>query len=63
MPEIKMTDVYYVSTFSNDTKKIIKTVESSRSISDKQEIIPLLEKSLIDEHRVQEYKYIHLGLI
>lgn len=63
MPEIKLKEIYKISTFDYHSKKIIHIVESSRSICNKNETINLLVIKLLENHHKEGYRYIHLGLI
>jgi hypothetical protein len=63
MPEIKFKEIYKIGTFDFKSQKIIHTVESATSVSNKHETINLLNKKLLETHYREGYRYIHLGLI
>ncbi|KAK2428017.1 hypothetical protein QL285_026560 [Trifolium repens] len=63
MPEIKLNEVYKISTFDFKSQKIIHTLEQARNVKNKQETFTLLDKKLLDQHYKNGFRYIHLGLV
>jgi hypothetical protein len=63
MPEVKLNQIYKISTFDFKSQKIIHTLEQAKNVKNKQETFTLLDKKLLDKHYKDGFRYIHLGLV
>ncbi|KAL4188507.1 hypothetical protein AMTRI_Chr08g202670 [Amborella trichopoda] len=63
IPKVPIHDVYNKGTFKLKMGYAIKTVEESLSVTQHQEDFHLLSKKVIEKHKENNYKYLHIGLI
>ncbi|KAL4192672.1 hypothetical protein AMTRI_Chr06g195420 [Amborella trichopoda] len=63
IPKVPIHDVYNKGAFKLKMGYAIKTVEESLSVTQNQEDFHLLSKKVTENHKENNYKYLHIGLI